>query len=101
MDSTFGGADNATGGIDKPKKMGDPVKFGSFIIQTLLFFGAIAGIYMTLSEKVATQQVVIENLRDNDRFRASQIKEMSQQFNEINGKLTDILIKLENKENKK
>jgi hypothetical protein len=101
MDTSFRNADNDSGGIDKPKKMGDPVKFGSFIIQTLLFLGAIAGIYMTLSEKVATQQVVIDYLRDTDKYRASQIKEMSQQFNEINEKLTDILIKLENKENKK
>jgi|SRR5688572_21225206 hypothetical protein len=106
IDSIDRGNDNATGGIiNKSKKMGDPVKFGQFLIQILLFLAGMAGMYMTLSEKVETQRVEIEYLKGADKDKAVLIKDLyqqqSQQFNEINSKLTDILIKLENKENKK
>lgn len=106
LDSIAGGDNNATGGIiNKPKKMGDPVKFGQFLIQILLFLAGMAGMWMTLSEKVETQRVEIEYLKNADKDKALLIKDLyqqqSQQINEINGKLTDILIKLENKENKK
>lgn len=106
FDSIDRGANNATGGIiNQYKKMGDPVKFGQFIIQILLFLAGMAGIYMTLSEKVETQRVEIDYLKNADKDKAILIKDLyqqqSQQFIEINSKLTDILIKLENKENKK
>lgn len=85
--------------------MGDPVKFGQFLIQILLFLAGMTGMWMTLSQKVETQRVEIDYLKGADKDKATLIKDLyqqqSQQINEINGKLTDILIKLENKENKK
>ncbi len=106
MDINAGRIDNAIGGIiDKYKKMSDPVKFGQFIIQILLFLAGMAGMYMTLSEKVETQRVEIDYLKKSDIDKSLLIKDLyqqqGQQFKEINSKLTDILIKLENKENKK
>lgn len=85
--------------------MGDPVKFGQFLIQILLFLAGMAGMWMSLSEKVETQRVEIDYLKNADKDKALLIKDLyqqqTQQINEINAKLTDILIKLENKENKK
>lgn len=106
INSIDGRVDNVTGGIiNHKKKMGDPVKFGQFLIQILLFLAGMAGMWMTLSQKVETQRVEIDYLKGADRDKSILIKDLyqqqSQQFNEINSKLTDILIKLENKENKK
>lgn len=106
MDINAGRIDNATGGIiNKHKKMGDPVKFGQFIIQILVFLAGMAGMYMTLSEKVETQRVEIDYLKNSDKDKSLLIKDLyqqqTQQFQEINSKLTDIRIMLENKANKK
>lgn len=85
--------------------MGDPVKFGQFLIQILLFLAGMAGMWMTLSERVQTQRVEIDYLKSSDKDKALLIKDLyqkqSDQFKEINSKLTDILIVLEKKENKK
>ena len=106
LDFIAGRANNATGGIiNKPKKMGDPVKFGQFLIQILLFLAGMAGMWMSLSEKVETQRVEIDYLKNADKDKALLIKDLyqqqAQQINEINKNLTDIRIMLENKENKK
>jgi hypothetical protein len=106
MDINAGRIDNATGGIiNNHKKMGDPVKFGQFIIQILLFLAGMAGMYLTLSKEVETQRVEIDYLKNADKDKATLIRDLyqqqGQQFQEINSKLTDIRVMLENKENKK
>lgn len=84
--------------------MGDPVKFGQFLIQILLFLAGMAGMWMTLSQKVETQRVEIDYLKGADKDKSILIKDLyqqqAQQINEINKNLTDIRIMLENKANK-
>ncbi len=106
IDSIPGGADNADSGINiQPKKMGDPVKYGQFIIQILLFLAGMAGLYITLSEKSETNRIEIEYLKAADKDKALLIKDQaqqqSQQYKEIMGELTEIKIMMQNKENKK
>jgi hypothetical protein len=57
------------------------------------------------SNKIETQRLRIEFLENNSRDQALMIKDLNQQQNqqykEISSKLTDILVSLQNKENKK
>jgi hypothetical protein len=90
---------------NRVQKMENTLKIWHAIMASITFFISIVGAVVVFSNKVENQRLRIEYLESSDKDKALQIKDLNQrqdsQFKEINNKLTDILIMLQNKENKK
>jgi hypothetical protein len=95
MDSTAGRINDVTGSIiNRITHMEKGLKIWQAVIGFIGLAISIGTIIVNLSNTVETQRLRIEYLESGQR-------DMGLQYREINSKLTDILIKLENKENKK
>lgn len=85
--------------------MDKTIKVWQAVMATVLFIISVSSLFYTLSNQVHDQGKDIQYLKDADRDKALQIRDLYQQQNaqykEINQKLTEILIALQNKENKK
>jgi len=89
------GIDNVNGNIiNRIEKMDKTLKLGHAIIAFIGLVITVVTMIVNQSNKIETQRLRIEFLESGQR-------DMMLQYREINSKLTDILIKLENKENKK
>jgi predicted site-specific integrase-resolvase len=101
-----GGNINDTGSINNSiKKMDKHLKIGQALFALIGIIITVMTMIVNQSNKIETQRLRIEFLETASRDQALQIKslnqESNQQYKEINQKLTDILISLQNKENKK
>lgn len=80
------------------------IKIWQAVISFILLLITVGTLIVNQSNKLETQRLRIEFLESTSKDQGLQIKainqEMNQQYKEINQKLTDILIKLENKQNK-
>lgn len=89
------GNDHVNGSIvNSIEKMDKTLKIGHAAIAFITLAITLISMIVNQSNKIETQRLRIEFLESGQRDQALQYKE-------INSKLTDILIKLENKENKK
>lgn len=81
------------------------IKVWQAVVTTLVLLITIITAIINQSNKIETQRLRIEFLENDSRDKGLQIKDLNQaqaqQYKEINSKLTDILINLQNKENKK
>ena len=81
------------------------IKIWQAVVATLLLMITIITSIVTQSNKIETQRLRIEFLEAAKKDHDLQIRDLnqqqSQQYKEINTKLTDILVNLQNKENKK
>jgi len=75
-------------------EMDKGLKIWHAVISFLLFLIAVVTLIVNQSNKIETQALRIDYLESTQRDNALILKEMNQ-------KLTDILIKIENKEDKK
>jgi hypothetical protein len=82
------------------KKMEKTVKLWQAIIATIMLIITVGTAIVNQSTKIEGQRMQIEFLQSISRDQAIQIKDINQQFKEINGKLTDILVTLQNKEDR-
>jgi hypothetical protein len=95
IDSNIGRGDNGTGSIlNRITNMEKGLKIWHAVLATISILITGGTILVNQSNKIETQQLRIQMLETNQRDANLTLKE-------INGKLTDILVKLENKENKK
>lgn len=76
------------------------VKLWQAIIATIMLVITIGTAIVNQSTKIEGQRMQIEFLQSISRDQAIQIKDINVQFKEINSKLTDILIALQNKEDR-
>lgn len=76
------------------QKMENNIKIWQAVIATITLLITIGILFVNASNKIETQKLRIEFLESGQR-------DMMLQYKEINSKLTDILVKLENKENKR
>lgn len=81
------------------------LKLWQAVIGTIGVLITVMTILINQSNKIETQRLRIEFLETSSRDQGLQIKDLNQsqaqQYKEINMKLTDILVALQNKENKK
>jgi hypothetical protein len=101
-----GGINNVTGSINNLlSKMEQTLKLWQAVIGTIGVLITVVTIMINQSNKIETQRLRIEFLETSSRDQGLQIKDLNQQINvkyeNMNGKLTDILVALQNKENKK
>lgn len=95
IDSNDGGINHVSGSIiNLYKKMEKVLKVWQAILGLVTLIITVGTIIVNQSNKIETQSLRIEFLESGQR-------DMMLQYKEINSKLTDILVKLENKENKK
>lgn len=95
IDSNDGGINYVSGSIiNLYKKMEKVLKVWQAILGLVTLIITVGTIIVNQSNKIETQSLRIEFLESGQR-------DMMLQYKEINSKLTDILVKLENKENKK
>jgi hypothetical protein len=104
--SAVGGDYNVDSGIiNSEKKMEKGLKIWQAVIGTIVLMISIGTIIVNLSNTVETQKLRIEFLENDSRDKGLMIKDLNQQLNQkyesMNNKLTDILVALQNKENKK
>lgn len=80
------------------------LKLWQAVIGTILLIITIGSIIINQSNKMETQRLRIEFLESDSRDKAAQIKDLYQQqsmsYKEISAKLTDILVTLQNKEDR-
>lgn len=80
------------------------VKLWQAILGTIMLFITIGTAIVNQSNKIETQKLRIEFLESTARDQALQIKDLNQQstsqIKEINQKLTDILVTMQNKEDR-
>lgn len=76
------------------KEMDKGLKLWQAVISFLVLLITVVTLIVNQSNKIETQALRIDYLESTQRDNALILKE-------INGKLTDILIKIENKEDKK
>lgn len=101
-----GGNINDSGSINNLiSKMDKTLKVWQAIMATVLFIISVGSLFFTIYSQVQIQGRDIDYLKSADRDKALQLKDINQQqaqqYKEINQKLTEILISLQNKENKK
>lgn len=106
IDSNDGGINNVSGSIiNLYKKMEKVLKVWQAILGLVTLIITVGSIIVNQSNKIETQRLRIEFLENNSRDQGLLIKDLNQQqtqqYKEINAKLTDILVSLQNKENKK
>lgn len=106
IDSNDGGINNVTGSIiNLYKQMEKVLKVWQAILGLVTLVITVGSIIVNQSNKIETQRLRIEFLENDSRDKGLQIKDINQQqmqqYKEINSKLTDILVSLQNKENKK
>jgi len=81
------------------------LKIWQAVIATIGILITGGTLLVNQSNKIETQRLRIEFLETSNRDQGLQIKDLNQQqadqYKEINAKLTDILVSLQNKENKK
>jgi predicted site-specific integrase-resolvase len=86
-------------------KMDKGLKIWQAFLATLSMFLTIVGAVILFTNKVETQRLRLDYLESTQKDQGLQIKDVNQrneqQYKEINDKLTDILIMMQNKENKK
>jgi hypothetical protein len=104
--STVGGVYHDGGGAVNPKKkMEKVVKVWQAVMGTIAMIVSGAAWIFNLSTQIAVQQKEIEILKSNDRDRALQFTNLTQQinqkFDEINTSLTTIKVALQDKQNRK
>ena len=104
--SDDGGIINVTGGIfNRLQKMEKTIKLWQVILGTISIVITVGMLIINQSNKIETQRLRIEFLETDSKDKGLQIKDLNQQINAkyemMNGKLTDILVALQNKENKK
>jgi predicted site-specific integrase-resolvase len=80
------------------------IKLWQAVVGTIMLIFTVGGAIMNMSNKIETQRLRIEYLESISRDHGLQIMDMiqstNQQFKEINSKLTDILISMQNKEDR-
>lgn len=101
-----GGNINDSGSINNLlSKMDKTLKVWQAIMATVLFIISVGSLFFSLYSQVISQRRDIDYLKDADKDKALQIRDLNQQqaqqYKEINQKLTDILVTLQTKENKK
>lgn len=105
MDSNTTRPDNGSAVNIPNKKMEKNLKLWQAVISVIVLVITVGTLIVNQSNKIETQSVEIKYLKDADKDKALQIKDLNQQLNqsykEINEKLTDIMVMLQNKENKK
>lgn len=89
-----GGAGVLDGSQNNDYKMDKGLKIWHGVISFLVLLIAVVSLIVNQSNKIETQNLRIAFLESSQRDNALVLKE-------INQKLTDILIKIENKEDKK
>lgn len=98
MDSNDTGSDNGGSGImdinNTPKDMDKGLKIWQAVVSFLVLLITVVTLIVNQSNKIETQALRINYLESSQRDNALHLKE-------INSKLTDILILLQNKEDKK
>lgn len=104
--SDAGGITNDTGSIiNLFKKMEKTLKLGHAIMAAIGILITVVTLIVNQSNKIETQRLRIEFLENDSRDKGLQIKDLNQQINQkyesMSLKLTDILVALQNKENKK
>lgn len=81
------------------------LKIWQAVVGLIMLIITVGTAIINQSNKIETQHLRIEFLESASRDQALQIKDLNtqsaQQFKEINGKLTEILVALQNKQNKK
>lgn len=81
------------------------LKVWQAVLGTIALLLTGGTVIVNQSNKIETQRLRIEFLENSARDQSLQIKDLNQQqtmqYKEINSKLTDILVSLQNKENKK
>lgn len=106
MDSSAGGIDNVTGGIiNTDTKMEKGVKIWQAVLGTIVLLISMGSIIFNMASTISSLKSETDRLKgDNADFKL-QMKDLNQQINmkyeTMNNKLTDILVALQNKENKK
>lgn len=87
------------------QKMESTLKIWHAFLATAAFLITVISTIVVFSNKVETQRLRIEYLESQGKDHGTMIKDLNQkqqtQYEQINTKLTDILIMLQNKENKK
>lgn len=106
IDSNDGGINHVSGSIiNLYKKMEKGLKIWQAVIATIVLVISVGTIIVNLSNTVETQKLRIEFLENDSKDKGIMIKDLNQQINQkyeaMNSKLTDILVTLQNKENKK
>lgn len=81
------------------------LKLWQALIGSIAVLITVITMIVNQSNKIETQRLRIEFLENSNRDQGLQIKDLNQQINQkyetMNAKLTDILVALQNKENKK
>lgn len=104
--STFARAGNDNSStISYIKTMEKGIKLYQAIVSLILLVITVGSLLFNQANKIETQRLRIEFLESASRDQALQIKDLNtqsaQQVKEINAKLTEILVALQNKQNKK
>jgi hypothetical protein len=104
--SNAGRIDDANGSIiNTLSKMEKGLKIWQAVMATIGILITGGTILVNQSNKIETQRLRIEFLETDARDKSLQIKDLNQQqtqqYKEISAKLTDILVSLQNKANKK
>ena len=90
---------------NRVQKMESTLKIWHAFLATAAFLITVISTIVVFSNKVETQRLRIEYLESQGKDHGTMIKDLNQkqqtQYEQINTKLTDILIMLQNKENKK
>jgi hypothetical protein len=106
MDTSAGRIDNVTGGIiNTDTKMEKGLKIWQAVLGTVVLLISMGSIIFNMGSTISYLKGETDRLKSDQIDYKLQVRDLNQrqetQYKEINGKLTDILISLQNKENKK
>lgn len=80
--------------------MRKPMEIWQFILSIVVLLGTSGAWVLDQSNQIERQKVRIEILEEAQRDDRLLFRDIQQQFKETNGKLTDILVLLQNKKDK-
>lgn len=82
-------------------EMRKPLEVWHAVMSGVILIMSVGGVIINQSNKIQSQQIRIEYLESEQRDNTLQFKEIGTNFKQIDGKLTDILVILQNKEDRK
>lgn len=77
------------------------INLGQLLAVAVTLLIAIVTGWVTINNKVAAHEIEIQNIKDRQQKTETVLDRIESKIDEINKGQTDILVKLENKQNKK
>lgn len=81
--------------------MKKPLEIWQAVIATILFLITVSTIIIDQSNRITRDESQIQTLQKNNDKTDQQFERLNQNLDKVNNRLTDILVELQNKQNRK